>query len=204
MDRQASRYFEQFSGMDTRLLLERHRAGGLLPEAEDALRLVLEGRGFSQEELVAKAIRHPEADMDQHAAPIPTAKPVIDFPKSHPALRPFNLALKCLIIPVITLFVLLAVPILGNFIVIGGASLLGCNTGENDVHPCHFLGMYIGMFVYGYEVDIFILGGANPILALTALGWFVRSPVGIIWLVAVVGVYGARRQRRRRLMTMGD
>jgi len=175
-----------------------------VPEAEDALRLVLEGRGYSQDELARNRLRRTAAETNKNAVEPPATRPAVRVSYAHPALRPFNLTLMCLIIPVVVILVLLAMPILGNYIVIGGASLLGCNTGEDAIHPCHFLGMDIGDFVNGYVVDAFIAGAANPILAFFALGVFVRSPAGIIWSVVVVGLFVARALRRRRLMGKGE
>lgn len=94
-------------------------------------------------------------------------------------LRGFNIALKCLMAPVLIFFILIAIPILGNFIIIGGASLLGCQSGENEAHSCHFWVWDIGDVVCGYTVDAFIGGAANPIIAALAFMGFVRSFIGI-------------------------
>ena len=114
-------------------------------------------------------------------------------------LRGFNIALKCLMAPVLIFFILFAIPILGNFIVIGGASLLGCQTGEDATHPCHFGVWDISDVVSGYTVDAFIGGAANPIIAALAFMGFVRSFIGIAGLLAVGGVLVAREIQRKKL-----
>jgi hypothetical protein len=102
------------------------------------------------------------------------------------------------VIPVGAFFLLLAIPLLGNFIVIGGAGLLGCNTGEDEIHPCMVLGSDVGSVIYGYVVDIFVVGGLNPFLAVMAFFGFLHTPFGAGWLLAVVGLFAAREIRRQR------
>jgi hypothetical protein len=199
MDRQPHDFLQQFGSMNTDLLLQRYRTGGLVPEAEAALLSVLESRGYSHEALVRKKTATPSSNGGPPALRPGKPAPIPRIHASHPDLRRFNLALKCLVAPVLIVFILLAIPLLGNFIVIGGAGLLGCQTGENHVHPCHFLGWDIGEFVYGYVVDIFVLGGANPFLAGVALLAFLRSPFGVAWLLLIGGTYGAREIRRWRI-----
>lgn len=199
MDRQSQNFFEQFNAMDTKLLLQRYQAGGLIPEAEVVLLSVLESRGYSREKLAQKEALPPTLDVG-HGATLPTKTTSLPhIPNPHPRLRPFSLGLKGLVIPVLAFFLLLAIPLLGNFVVLGGASFLGCQTGEDNVHPCHFLGMDIGEFVYGYVVDIFVLGGLNPILAFVAFRAFIRSLLGIIWLSVVIGIVLIREHVRRHL-----
>jgi hypothetical protein len=101
--------------------------------------------------------------------------------------------------PVLAFFILIAIPILGNFLVIGGAGLLGCQTGEDAIHSCHFLVWDIGELVNGYTIDAFIGGAANPIIAALAFVAFVRSSIGIVWLSAVGGVFVAREVKRQKL-----
>lgn len=199
MDRQSQSFIEQFSAMDTKLLLQRYQTGGLIQEAEVALLSVLESRGYSRERLAQKETFHSTSNESSEALVPVKATPLPNITNSHPRLRPFGLALKCLVIPVLAIFLLLAIPLLGNFVVLGGASLLGCQTGEDKIHPCHFLGWDIGEFVSGYVVDIFVLGGLNPILALVAFRAFICSVLGIIWLSAVIGVLMVRERIRRRL-----
>jgi hypothetical protein len=201
MDRESQSFFKQFSAMDTKLLLQRYRAGGLIPEAEVVLLSVLESRGYPLEKLARKETLYPVPDASREALPPNKITRPPNIPNSHPRLRPLSLALKFLIVPVIAIFLLLAIPLLGNFVVLGGASLLGCQTGEDNVHPCHFLGRDIGEFIYGYVVDIFLLGGLNPFLSLAAFSAFIRSLFGIIWLSVVIGVALIREHLRRRLAT---
>ncbi len=202
MDRQSQSFLEQFSAMDTKLLLQRYRAGGLVPEAEAALISVLEGRGYSREELARREMFQSASNVSRDTSLPEKTAPLPKVPSSHPRLRPFSLALKFLVIPVVVAFLLLAIPLLGNFVVIGGASLLGCQTGEDNIHPCHFLGMDIGQFVYGYVVDIFVLGGLNPVLAFVAFRAFICSLIGMVWLALVIGVFLTRERIRRDLATL--
>lgn len=51
MTEQTQAFFHHYRVMDTKVLLARHRAGGLLPEAGVALRQVLEDRGYAVEAL---------------------------------------------------------------------------------------------------------------------------------------------------------
>ncbi|RUL62228.1 hypothetical protein EKH79_15190 [Dyella dinghuensis] len=199
MDRQSQSFLEQFNAMDTKLLLQRYRVGGLIPEAEVVLLSVLERRGYSQEKLAEKETLYPASTASPEASLLAKTTRRPSIPNSHPRLRPINRALKCLIIPVLVIFLLLAIPLVGNFVVLGGASLLGCQTGEDNIHPCHFLGWDIGEFVYGYVVDIFVLGGLNPILAFVAFRTFICSPLGMIWLSIVIGAVLVRERMRRRL-----
>lgn len=53
--------------------------------------------------------------------------------------------------------------------------------------------------VCGYTVDAFIGGAANPIIAALAFMGFVRSFIGIAWLLAVGGVLVAREIKRKKL-----
>ena len=105
----------------------------------------------------------------------------------------------CVVLPVAVFFILAAIPLVGNFTVLGTASLLHCSTGENMVHPCNLLGWDMGDFVYGYVVDIFILGGFNPVLAGIGFVGFLRSPPGIVWLLIAGTAYAARRLGHRQL-----
>ena len=118
-------------------------------------------------------------------------------------LKRIRLALRLLIIPVLLVYLLLALPMVGNFVVLGGAHWLGCFTGENMIHSCIFLGSDIGEFVYGYIVDIFILGMFNPFFATEALLAFLHTPVGIAWLLALLGLLAAGFITRRELR-LGD
>jgi hypothetical protein len=102
-------------------------------------------------------------------------------------LRSINTALKCLLVPVCVFFVLLALPLVGNVMVLEGAAALSCPTGENVVHPCSVLGEDAGSLVNGYLVDAFILGAFNPFLAGMAFLLFLRSVLGRVWII-VVGV----------------
>jgi hypothetical protein len=195
---QPSRFFrEQFSAMDTALLLQRHRSGGMVHDAEVALLSVLEARGYTRETLAQETLMHASTITAPLLPDKPAKMPLI--PLSHPSLRRLTIALRCLIIPVVVVFALLAIPLVGNFVVLEGASLLGCSVGEDKVHPCLFLGQDIGDFVYGYVVDIFLLGGFNPFFSAIAFANFIRSAIGIVWLLLVVGMYGARVIKRRQL-----
>lgn len=116
-----------------------------------------------------------------------------------PRLRSYTFAIRCWAYPVYAFFVLLATPLLGNFFVIWAAGLMGCRTGEDDIHACHFVYWDIGEFIYGYVVDIFVLGAANPLLAFYALKAFLSTWVGLAWLFAAVALYVARALQRNRL-----
>lgn len=119
-------------------------------------------------------------------------------------LRGFNFALKCLVIPVLVFFILIAIPVLGNFLVIGGAELLGCSIAENEPHPCHFMEWDISELVGGYTLDAFIGGAANPLIACFAFVAFIRSFMGVIWLLAISGVFVAREVKRRQLIVTNN
>jgi hypothetical protein len=198
MGQELRTFIDQYTAMDTRLLLQRYRAGGLMPEAEAALLLVLAERGYAGDALPPKGVPHDEA-MEPPAKPPSIPRVTL----SHPRLRKFNLALKSLIIPVAAFFLLLAIPIIGNFVVLGGASLLGCRIGEDNIHPCRFLFWDIGKLVYGYVVDMFVLGAINPFLSASALFGFIRSALGAVWLWAVIGVFVAREVTRHRIKGRG-
>jgi len=189
---------DRFGAMETHVLLLRYRAGGLLPEAEAALIEVLSDRGYAGEVLEQKVAALDVAPQ----APAP-ASASLRGKRPHPELRKFNLALWLLVAPVFVFFLLLAIPILGNYIVIGGASALGCQTGENVIHPCHFLYWDIGDMVNGYMVDAFLAGAANPLISCLAFAAFVRSLPGAAWLSAVIGVFAAREVKRYRLQQQG-
>lgn len=180
--------------MDTRALLARYRAGGLLPEAEAALLEVLADRGYAGERL--------QQVVPSLAVAVPPPLPksvVIRVGRSHPELRGFNRALRWLVSPVLLVFLLMAIPILGNFIVLGGASALGCRTGEDAVHPCHFLFWDIGDLTAAYMVDAFVVGAANPIISCYAFFAFVESFPVDVWFAAVLGLLIAREVKRSRL-----
>ncbi|WP_250628155.1 hypothetical protein [Pinirhizobacter soli] len=200
MKPQLEDFLEQFSNMDTNVLLLRYRAGGMVPDAEAALLEVLEGRGYSlQALLMERRAKVTTADV------MPTDPPWLNLPplprvkSSDPRLRGFNRALKWLLIPVIVALVLLALPLVGNFLVLGGVGALGCNTGEDAIHPCHVLGRDIGSLVSGYGVSIFVLGGLNPFLAMEAFAEFLQTPYGVAWLLAVGGTLKLRSVKRGRL-----
>lgn len=196
MNNQFCVFRDRFATMETHHLLLRYRAGGMLPEAEAALLEVLSDRGYAKAALDQKMA--PLDIAPERPAPTsPTPKAIVK--NSHPDLRWLSLALRLLAAPVLVFFVLLAIPILGNLIVLSGASALGCNTGENAIHSCHFLSWDIGELVYGYMVDAFLVGGANPILSMFAFAAFIRSMLGAAWLSAVVGLYAAREVKRHRL-----
>lgn len=200
MKQQQLAFRGQFDAMDTKLLLQRYRQGGLLPDAEVALLSVLEGRGYSREQ-AEEALRLADTAVVMHEAAVRAAAMDIEVRHVRQAadvvFKRINLALKALFLPVIVFFVLLAIPVVGNVIVIGGAELLGCRTGENEIHPCVLLGSDIGSFVYGYLVDAFVAGMLNPFLAVIGFFDFLRTPVGIVWAFAVISIFAAREMRRR-------
>lgn len=194
MNDQRRDWMDRFGAMQTRALLARYCAGGLLPQAEAALLEVLADRGYAGERL-QQAMAPPGV-----AAPPPVPKPaVVRVRRSHPELRGFNRALRWLVSPVLLVFVLMAIPILGNFIVLGGASALGCRTGEDNVHPCHFLFWDIGSLDAAYMVDAFVAGAANPIISCFAFLAFVESFPGDVWFAVVLGLLIAREVKRSRL-----
>lgn len=200
MNQQQRKFLEQFEAAQTNLLLQRYRNGGLVPDAEVALLSVLESRGYSRDQ-IDEAGRAADVAAERHEVAQQEAAQRIEMRRvrqsADPVFKRFNLALKCVLIPVSAFFLLLAIPILGNFIVIGGAGLLGCNTGENDVHPCMVLGSDVGGLIYGYVVDAFVIGGFNPFLAVMAFFGFLRTPFGTSWLLTVVGIFVAREIRRQ-------
>lgn len=201
MNQQQCMFLGQFEAMQTNLLLQRYRNGGLVPDAEVALLSVLESRGYSRDRIEEAGRAADIAVARQKLAEQETAQR-IDMRRARqsvdPVFKRFNLALKCMVIPVGAFFLLLAIPLLGNFIVIGGAGLLGCNTGEDEIHPCMVLGSDVGSVIYGYVVDIFVVGGLNPFLAVMAFFGFLHTPFGAGWLLAVVGLFAAREIRRQR------
>ena len=73
MTEQTQAFFHHYRVMDTKVLLARHRAGGLLPEAAVALRQVLEDRGYVAEALednVAGKDFAPRVDETAGAPPV--------------------------------------------------------------------------------------------------------------------------------------
>lgn len=194
MNDQRRDWVDRFGAMDTRALLARYRAGGLLPEAEEALLEVLADRGYAGDRLQQVVAS------SSMAVPPPVPEPaVVRVGRSHPELRGFNRALRWLVSPVLLVFVLMAIPIVGNFLVLGGASALGCRTGEDNVHPCHFLFWDIGNLDAAYMVDAFVVGAANPIISCFAFFAFVESFPGDVWFAAVLGLLIAREVKRTRL-----
>lgn len=190
---------DRFGAMETRVLLLRYRAGGLLPEAEAALLEVLSERGY------AGAVLERKATAPDEATRTPTSSPMaFRVKRSHPDLRGFNLALRWLVAPVLLFFLLLAIPIIGNLVVIGGVSALGCRTGEDAIHSCHFLYWDIGELVYGYTIDAFIAGAANPIISCFAFFAFVRRAPGAVWLSVVIGIFVVREVKRYRIQQRGQ
>lgn len=198
MNGQSRELLDRFGAMAAHVLLLRYRAGGLLPEAEAALLEVLSDRGYAGEALERKVAALDVATQPPASSPVP-----FRVKRPHPELHHFNLALWLLVTPVFVFFLLLAIPILGNLIVIRGAETLGCQTGENAIHVCHFLYWDIGSLVNGYVVDAFLVDAANPILSYFAFAAFVRCPPGAMWLSVVVGVFTAREVKRYRLQQQG-
>jgi hypothetical protein len=202
MNQHQRTFLEQFEAMQTNLLLQRYRNGGLVPDAEVALLSVLESRGYSRERIdeaeriadIAAAGREvAEQEAAQHIE-MRRGRQSAD-----PVFKRLNLALKCVVIPVGAFFLLLAIPVVGNFIVIYGATLLDCNAGENVIHPCVVLGSDVGSLIYGYVVDAFVVGCLNPFLAVMAFFGFLRTPFGTGWLLTTVGIFVAREVRRQSL-----
>lgn len=199
------KFRELFQAMDTPLLLERYRRGGMVPEAAAALLSVLEERGYPRETLdtIGDAIK-----------PVPN----IEFTQEEPAritfaghplqalkrrMKRIRWTLLVMVIPVLLAFLLLALPIVGNFVVLGFASAMGCSTGENMVHSCMFMGKDIGNFIYGYVVDIFVLGLFNPFFAASAMMVFLKTAIGIAWMLAVLSLIVVWFTTRRRLREFG-
>lgn len=200
MNQQQRMFLEQFETMHTNLLLQRCRNGGLIPDAEAALLSVLESRGYSRDQ-IDEAGRAADIAAGRHEVAEQEAAQRIEMRRvrqlADPVFKRVNLALKCVLIPVSAFFLLLAIPLVGNFIVIGGAGLLGCNTGEDRIHPCMVLGSDVGDLISGYVVDAFVAGGLNPLLAMMAFFGFLRTPFGAGWLFTVVGIFVAREIRRQ-------
>lgn len=198
MENRQRSFIEQFDAMPTNLLLHRYKQGGLVPEAAAALLDVLESRGYSREKADEQlrlaetvAVEKLEATEKAHAR---AARLAVD-----PVLKRLRVLLWGIVSPVTLLFVLLAIPLLGNFIVIEVASRLGCNLGENAVHPCFVLGHDMGSFVYGYLVDIFILGAFNPFFSAELFVRFLHSLAGILWMLGIAATIVARTIRRHSL-----
>lgn len=202
MENRQRSFIEQFDAMPTNLLLHRYKQGGLVPEAAAALLDVLESRGYSREKAdeqlrlaetaaVEKAVAKLEATEKARAR---AARLAVD-----PVLKRLRVLLWGIVSPVTLFFVLLAIPLLGNFIVIEVASRLGCNLGENAVHPCLVLGHDMGSFVYGYLVDIFILGAFNPFFSAELFVRFLHSLAGILWMLGIAATIVARTIRRHSL-----
>ncbi|HEU4671063.1 MAG TPA: hypothetical protein VFR91_10150 [Dyella sp.] len=202
MDTRRRSFIEQFDAMPTNLLLHRYKQGGLVPEAAAALLDVLESRGYSREKAdeqlrlaetaaIEKAVAKLEATEKARAR---AARLSVD-----PVLKRLRVLLWGIVAPVAMLFILLAILLLGNFIVIEGASRLGCNLGENAVHLCFVLGHDMGSFVYGYLVDIFVLGAFNPFFSAELFLKFLQSTAGILWMLGIAAIILARRIRRHSL-----
>ena len=167
-----------------------------------ALLDVLERRGYSREKAdeqlrlaenaaAEKAVATQEAAEQARVRAARLAK--------DPALKRLRVVLWSIVSPVAIFFVLLAVPLLGNLIVIESASRLGCNLGENAVHPCIVLGHDMGDFVYGYLVDIFVLGGFNPFFSAELFLKFLHSLAGMLWMLGIAATIVAQRMRRHSL-----
>ncbi|MFC5525005.1 hypothetical protein ACFPPA_04555 [Rhodanobacter ginsengisoli] len=182
---------EQFDAMDTRLLLERYRRGGLVPDALSALLSVLEGRGFTSDRL-----NHTE-DAREGRHRIDQAVNAQRF-----RLKKVGLAFNSLFFPVCWFFLLSAIPVIGNYLMLGFVSLMGCSVNEAQAHPCSLLGWDLADVAYGYVVDAFLEGAANPLLAGWALEKFLISGLGIAWLMVVSILYIAKRRMRRQIERM--
>jgi len=182
---------EQFDAMDTSLLLERYRRGGLVPDAQSALLFVLERRAFTSDRL-----NHTE-DAREGRRRIDKATNA-----KRSRLKKVCLALNGLFFPVCTFFLLSAIPLIGNYVMLGFVSLIGCSVNEAQAHPCSLLGWDLADVAYGYVVDVFLAGAANPLLAGWALERFLVSAVGIAWLMVVSILYIARRRMRRQIERM--
>jgi 8-oxo-dGTP pyrophosphatase MutT (NUDIX family) len=117
-----------------------------------------------------------------------------------PVTHTITLAIRCLSWPVFVVFVLLALPMVGNLLVISLAHAHGCNTGEDAIHPCAFLVWDIGDLVSGYGLSSFLAGAANPFLAGLALYAFLKSWAGIVWSLLLGSALVMRWRRRRQLL----
>lgn len=182
---------EHFGAMDTKLLLERYRRGGLVPDAQLVLLSVLEQRGFTPDKLnhaqdASEGRRRLEQSMDVQRSRV----------------RKVVVALNSLFFPVCWFFLLAAIPVIGNYLMLGFVSLMGCSVNEAQVHPCSLLGWDLSEVAYGYVVDAFLAGAANPFLAVYALEKFLVSAVGIVWLMVITILYIAKRRMRRHIERM--
>lgn len=204
MSQQLGMFLQQFSSMDTNLLLHRYRAGGLVPQAEAALLSVLESRGYVRDPLDGVTLANlPQLAGHAKAATHQASRPRLGTDAMVQRTKWITLLFWCIALPVVVFFILAAIPLIGNFTVVGTATLLHCSTGENMAHPCNLLGWDMGDFVYGYVVDIFVLGGANPVLAGQGFVAFLRSAPGNVWLLMVGIAWVGRQLSCRQLRQNG-
>ena len=109
-----------------------------------------------------------------------------------------NRALKVLVLPPVVVYILLALPIVGNLIVIGFSTrILRCHIDAGGPQSCLFLGNDIGDINYGYGVGSIVLGITNPFLAAEAYSRFISLPVFAGWVFLVFATVIFRERMKR-------
>lgn len=122
----------------------------------------------------------------------------MDLAARRRSIRLLDWVLVVLLLPPGLLYLLLAMPIVGNAIVLDLANQLGCHGDASGVQPCYFLGTDIGGIVYNYGVGMILLGMTNPIMALGVFDVLLPTFVIYLWGIVSVLVFAMRVHLRAR------
>lgn len=105
--------------------------------------------------------------------------------------------------PVILLFLVFGLPVIGNHVVLSMAVDHGCRVNAAGSHPCVMLGIDWGDTVYSYGISSLLGGIINPIILLRVINRFVPFWVMFygtqLWVIATVAAVILRRDAMKRL-----
>lgn len=95
-------------------------------------------------------------------------------------------------VPLLILFLVFGLPVLGTIVVFSISKELGCTVNAGSVHPCYLFGKDIGPVLYNYLIGSIFGGLLNPFLFISGFVTLMPKFVGVVWLLLVMALPVAR------------
>ena len=111
-----------------------------------------------------------------------------------------DLAYKVLVLPPMILFILLALPLVGNVLVIlFTTKVMHCPLSAGSAQACVFLGHDIGGISYAYAMSLVLLGAFNILYAIWIYCTFVPKVILLAWLAFALTIIVLRRKIKKQI-----